>query len=55
MNRKGDNAEMAIIELVDFNENLLGEKSAKSTAAKRTRRGKTAKKAEGTTTEESAN
>ena len=23
MNRKGDNAEMAIIELVDFNENLL--------------------------------
>jgi large subunit ribosomal protein L17 len=56
MNRKGDNAEMAIIELVDFNENLLGEKSAKSTAAKRTRRGKTAKpKTEETTTEESAN
>jgi hypothetical protein len=41
--------------LVDFNENLLGEKSAKSTATKRTRRGKTAKpKAEETTTEESA-
>jgi len=35
MNRKGDNAEMAIIELVDFNENLL-----KDTATKKTRRGK---------------
>ena len=55
MNRKGDNAEMAIIELVDFNENLLGEKSAKAGAAKRTRRGKTAKaKTETTSTEESA-
>lgn len=40
MNRKGDNAEMAIIELVDFNENLLGEKSSKA-AAKKTRRGRT--------------
>jgi large subunit ribosomal protein L17 len=39
MNRKGDNAEMAIIELVDFNENLLGAKTAK-TGAKKTRRGK---------------
>lgn len=37
MNRKGDNAEMAIIEFVDFNENLL--KDVKTTA-KRTRRGK---------------
>jgi large subunit ribosomal protein L17 len=41
MNRKGDNAEMAIIELVDFNENLLGAKTAKA-GAKRTRRGKKA-------------
>lgn len=41
MNRKGDNAEMAIIELVDFNENLLKDTSTK-TSAKRTRRGKKA-------------
>lgn len=37
MNRKGDNAEMAIMELVDFNENLLKEGK---TAAKKTRRGR---------------
>lgn len=36
--RLGDNAEMAMIELVDFNLNLLGEKSA--TKAKGTRRGR---------------
>ncbi len=48
MNRKGDNAEMAIIEFVDFNENLLKEVK---TAAKRTRRGKKATtKAEGSET-----
>lgn len=41
MNRKGDNAEMAIIELVDFNENLLKDASTKGGAARRTRRGKT--------------
>ncbi|MDP1726394.1 MAG: 50S ribosomal protein L17 [Bacteroidota bacterium] len=40
MNRKGDNAEMAIIELVDFNEALLAEKGTKVGASKRTRRGK---------------
>ncbi len=40
MNRKGDNAEMAIIELVDFNESLLAEKTTKTGVAKRTRRGK---------------
>ncbi|MDP3928979.1 MAG: 50S ribosomal protein L17 [Bacteroidota bacterium] len=40
MNRKGDNAEMAIIELVDFNENLLKDAASKTGAAKRTRRGK---------------
>ncbi|MCG9880864.1 MAG: 50S ribosomal protein L17 [Bacteroidia bacterium] len=53
MNRKGDNAEMAIIELVDFNENLLKDTSSKSGATKRTRRGKskaTAPKAEATET-----
>jgi large subunit ribosomal protein L17 len=36
--RLGDNAEMALIELVDFNLNLLGEKSAAK--AKGTRRGR---------------
>jgi large subunit ribosomal protein L17 len=40
MNRKGDNAEMAIIELVDFNENLLKDTASKTGTAKRTRRGK---------------
>jgi large subunit ribosomal protein L17 len=55
MNRKGDNAEMAIIELVDFNENLLSTKTGKSATAKKTRRGKTTKaKAESTTEETSA-
>lgn len=58
MNRKGDNAEMAIIELVDFNENLLKDKTGKAASAKRTRRGKkpAAPKAEATetTTEENA-
>jgi len=37
MNRKGDNAEMSIIELVDFNEAMLAEKAAKTTK-KTTRR-----------------
>lgn len=37
INRKGDNAEMAYIELVDFNESML--KSSSKTSAKRTRRG----------------
>jgi len=38
-NRLGDNAEMCIIELVDYNENYFSENSTKSTK-KRTRRGK---------------
>ncbi len=53
-NRLGDNAEMCIIELVDYNENLLKEKTAKKTKAKRSRRGsskKTAPKVEATNTE----
>lgn len=56
MNRKGDNAEMAIIELVDFNENLLNTKTGKSATAKKTRRGKTAKptKAEAAISEEAS-
>jgi large subunit ribosomal protein L17 len=39
-NRLGDNAEMCMIELVDYNENLLGDKDAKAkTASRRKRRG----------------
>ena len=38
-NRLGDNAEMCIIELVDYNENYFSDKAA-STKKKRTRRGK---------------
>ena len=46
MNRKGDNAEMCIIELVDFNEAMLKDTTSKS--ASRTRRGrKSAPKKEG--------
>lgn len=37
-NRQGDNAEMAMIEFVDYNPNLLKDKSAKAPARKRTRR-----------------
>jgi large subunit ribosomal protein L17 len=54
MNRKGDNAEMAIIELVDFNENLLTTKSGKSATAKKTRRGKTTKAKAETSSEETS-
>ena len=39
-NRKGDNAEMSIIELVDFNEAMLAEKATKAEAKKTTRRGR---------------
>jgi len=42
--RQGDNAEMCIIELVDYNDNMLKEKVAKKAA--RTRRAGTAKKTE---------
>ena len=42
-NRLGDNAEMCIIELVDYNENMLGKKAAK--ASKSTRRRGAKKKA----------
>ena len=44
--RKGDNSEMAIIELVDYNENML--KEAKTKKAKTTRRSRGGKKAEDT-------
>jgi large subunit ribosomal protein L17 len=45
-NRLGDSAEMAMIELVDFNENLLGEKAAKKVKATRRRGGKKTASAE---------
>ncbi|MFZ9700477.1 MAG: 50S ribosomal protein L17 [Flavobacteriales bacterium] len=45
-NRLGDNAEMALIELVDYNENLLSTGKTSAGSKRRTRRG--AKKAEGT-------
>ena len=47
-NRPGDNAEMAMIELVDFNENLISETSMKTGSSRRRRRGGTAKKKEET-------
>ena len=37
--RKGDAAEMCIIELVDYNENMLATKEAKKTTTRRSRRG----------------
>jgi large subunit ribosomal protein L17 len=46
-NRLGDNADMAMIELVDFNEIYT---TAKKEAKKTTRRSRTAKKADATTT-----
>jgi large subunit ribosomal protein L17 len=51
--RKGDGAETCIIELVDYNENMLVGKSAKAkTATRRSRRGSGSKK---TTTAETVN
>jgi len=38
-NRLGDNAEMCMIELVDFNENLLGTKESKTKTTRRRKRG----------------
>ena len=37
--RKGDAAEMCVIELVDYNENMLAAKEAKKTVTRRSRRG----------------
>ncbi len=44
--RLGDNAEMAMIELVDYNDNLLGKTEAKAKTTRRSRRGGTKKKDE---------
>jgi large subunit ribosomal protein L17 len=50
--RLGDNAEMCIIELVDYNENMLKEKAVKKAA--RTRRSSAAKKSEAPATKKAA-
>jgi large subunit ribosomal protein L17 len=42
-NRLGDNADMCLIELVDFNENMLAEKAASKKSSSRRRRGSKAK------------
>jgi large subunit ribosomal protein L17 len=44
--RQGDNAEMCMMELVDFNELLLSAVDASKTKTRRSRRGGSAKKAE---------
>lgn len=53
-NRLGDNAEMAMIELVDYNENLLQEKTAAKAKTRRSRRGGKSKAAEATAVENTA-
>jgi len=50
-NRLGDNAEMCFIELVDYNENMLGGASAKKAKSTRRRGGSTKKKAGAEATE----
>jgi len=45
-NRLGDNADICLIELVDFNENLLAEKAASKKSSSRRRRGGSKKKVE---------
>jgi large subunit ribosomal protein L17 len=52
-NRKGDNAEMAVMELVDFNEVVMNDKAVKTEAKKTTRRSRAkAPKATDVATEE---
>ena len=48
-NRLGDNADMCIIELVDFNEIMLGEKASAKKSSSRRRRGSKAKAPEAVT------
>lgn len=50
-NRAGDNAEMCIIELVDYNEVMLGAKEEKAAKTTRRRRSPAKKKAAGETAE----
>ena len=51
--RLGDNADMCVIELVDFNENMLSAKAPAKAKSTRRRGGATKKKAEGAKTNES--
>jgi len=51
--RAGDNAEMCLIEMVDFNLNLLGDQQAQKTKSSRRRRGTGKKKPEATAAVES--
>ena len=53
-NRLGDNADMCLMELVDFNENLLAEKAASKKSSSRRRRGGSKKKDEETGAVETA-
>ena len=54
-NRLGDNADMCLIELVDFNEIMLGEKAAaKKSTSRRRRGGKSQAKSEGAAVVEEA-
>lgn len=53
-NRLGDNAPMAMIEFVDYNENLLKEVSEKKTKTRRSRAKKTTASAETVSTETSS-
>jgi large subunit ribosomal protein L17 len=46
--RHGDNADMCIIELVDYNENMLKDSTKVKATAKKSRRGSSTKKAAGT-------
>ncbi|OFX30144.1 MAG: 50S ribosomal protein L17 [Bacteroidetes bacterium GWA2_32_17] len=46
-NRKGDNAELCRLELVDYNENMLAAKTETKQKATRTRRGASKKKTQG--------
>ncbi|PTX15167.1 LSU ribosomal protein L17P [Pontibacter mucosus] len=52
--RLGDNAEMCVIELVDYNEDMLTTTGTAAAGAKKTRRRGGKKKAEGTATEVTA-
>lgn len=47
-NRLGDNAEMCMMELVDYNENLLSVKDKKAAEAPKTRRSRAKKKTDDT-------
>jgi len=53
-NRLGDNADMCLMELVDFNENLLAEKAASKKSTSRRRRSGSKKKVEETGAVETA-